>query len=203
MDETLWNGYVEFHGHSCPGLAIGYAAVLAAVGSMGVPLRRARDEGWYACPRMTDAAWIAYSTCPHASWGRGIYCSVLSVRARVPSSRGNREGGTPRRRTASRREGLGKKALIKNILESPPEGLFLFKEPDFGLPERRDVRERTLRHLRGGGERGQDPAAGGQKGLHSMLQGPQPVLPAMPRSRRIPGQRTRHQYIQAVLYLKE
>lgn len=40
MDENkeLWNRSVAFHGHSCPGLTIGYKAVLYAVSLLGLEL---------------------------------------------------------------------------------------------------------------------------------------------------------------------
>lgn len=36
MDEQLWNVCVEFHGHHCPGLAIGVRASLAAIKALPI-----------------------------------------------------------------------------------------------------------------------------------------------------------------------
>ena len=42
MDEVLWNRCVAFHGHECPGLAIGYRAGELALEQLGV--KAAFDE---------------------------------------------------------------------------------------------------------------------------------------------------------------
>lgn len=42
MDEQLWNECVEFHGHHCPGLAIGVRASLAAIKAL--PINFAENE---------------------------------------------------------------------------------------------------------------------------------------------------------------
>lgn len=42
MNEALWNRCVAFHGHSCPGLAIGFRAATEALSYLGLdgPRRR-------------------------------------------------------------------------------------------------------------------------------------------------------------------
>ncbi len=35
MEKTPWEKTVEFHGHSCPGLAVGYRVALTALGGLG------------------------------------------------------------------------------------------------------------------------------------------------------------------------
>lgn len=44
MYEELWNGCVEFHGHACPGLAIGYKAAECAADELGLRLDKTEDE---------------------------------------------------------------------------------------------------------------------------------------------------------------
>ncbi len=44
MDDEKWAECIEFHGHSCPGLAIGYRVSEFAMESLGIPLERASDE---------------------------------------------------------------------------------------------------------------------------------------------------------------
>jgi len=36
MDKELWKKSVEFHGHECPGLAMGFKACEAAMEKMGI-----------------------------------------------------------------------------------------------------------------------------------------------------------------------
>ena len=44
MNQELWEECVRFHGHACPGLAIGYRAAEAASERLGTTLRRTEDE---------------------------------------------------------------------------------------------------------------------------------------------------------------
>ena len=44
MNQELWDECVRFHGHACPGLAIGYRAAEAASERLGTTLRRTEDE---------------------------------------------------------------------------------------------------------------------------------------------------------------
>lgn len=43
MNQELWEECVRFHGHACPGLAIGYRAAEAASERLGTTLRRTED----------------------------------------------------------------------------------------------------------------------------------------------------------------
>ncbi len=44
MNDLLWNECIRFHGHECPGLAIGYRATEVAINELGIPAERAKDE---------------------------------------------------------------------------------------------------------------------------------------------------------------
>ena len=44
MNETLWNRCVAFHGHSCPGLAIGFRAATEALSYLGLDGPAADEE---------------------------------------------------------------------------------------------------------------------------------------------------------------
>ncbi|NLI73306.1 MAG: formylmethanofuran dehydrogenase [Euryarchaeota archaeon] len=44
MSNSDWEDCVNFHGHSCPGLAIGYRAATYGLQLLGIPLARAKDE---------------------------------------------------------------------------------------------------------------------------------------------------------------
>ena len=42
MEEKLWEKCVEFHGHECPGLAIGFRAAVECMKNLG--LSHSKDE---------------------------------------------------------------------------------------------------------------------------------------------------------------
>lgn len=44
MNAELWNECIKFHGHFCPGLAMGYRASEIAAEELGIPLEKASDE---------------------------------------------------------------------------------------------------------------------------------------------------------------
>ena len=53
MNEALWNRCVAFHGHSCPGLAIGFRAATEALAYLGVNGPAADEE--LVCVTENDA----------------------------------------------------------------------------------------------------------------------------------------------------
>lgn len=136
MDEKSWDECVRFHGHSCPGLAIGYAAVLAAIDRLGIPLERAVDEE-IVCVSENDACGVDCIQCLLSctvgkgnllfrQTGKGAY----SFFARKSGKRIRLVTEFP-----SEWERLDKEELVVRILNAPPDKIFKFKEPDFELPE--------------------------------------------------------------------
>ena len=57
MKETLWERCVAFHGHSCPGLAIGFRAALEGMSALGLPLQPVQDED-LVCVSENDACGV-------------------------------------------------------------------------------------------------------------------------------------------------
>jgi formylmethanofuran dehydrogenase subunit E len=55
MDEKLWRKCIEFHGHACPGLAIGFRTGEADIEKMGIGL--SRDEE-LVCVTENDACGV-------------------------------------------------------------------------------------------------------------------------------------------------
>ena len=56
MNEALWNRCVAFHGHSCPGLAIGFRAATLALAHLGVDGPAADEE--LVCVTENDACGV-------------------------------------------------------------------------------------------------------------------------------------------------
>ncbi|NLL94415.1 MAG: formylmethanofuran dehydrogenase [Thermoplasmatales archaeon] len=142
MDEKLWEECVKFHGHGCPGLAIGYAASFAAMERLGIPMERAVDEE-IVCVSENDAC--------------GIDC--IQYLLSCTAGKGNllfRRTGKSAYSFFSRKSGKGirlvvefpagwedleRGELMRKILESPAESLFVFKKPGFELPEKARIFE--------------------------------------------------------------
>ena len=69
MDKELWNRCVEFHGHQCPGLAIGYKVCEAARVTMGITF--SYDEE-IVCVTENDACGVdAVQVITGCSMGKG------------------------------------------------------------------------------------------------------------------------------------
>lgn len=136
MDEKLWNECVEFHGHSCPGLAFGYAATFGAIGKMGIPYERAEDEE-IVCVSENDACGVdCIQYLLSCTVGKGnllfrpVGKSAYSFFARKSSKRVRLVLDFPKEW-----ESLSREEMTRKILESPADVIFKFKEPDFELPD--------------------------------------------------------------------
>ncbi|SDE82292.1 FmdE family protein [Sporomusa acidovorans] len=46
MNKQQWDKCVEFHGHECPGLAIGFKACEAVREKLGITLFEEYSQGW-------------------------------------------------------------------------------------------------------------------------------------------------------------
>ena len=57
MDKQLWEKCVEFHGHQCPGLAIGFRASEIAACELGEKMSALRDEE-IVCVTENDACGV-------------------------------------------------------------------------------------------------------------------------------------------------
>lgn len=135
MDEELWKGCVGFHGHACPGLAIGYRAAEAACGILGLEMERAGDED-IVCVAETDMCgldsiqWLLSCTV-----GKGNM--VLRPRGKTAFSFFDRRTGRAVRLVLRPFDRSGtKEETIQMILNMPCGELFKVGEPSFGIPER-------------------------------------------------------------------
>ncbi|MDK2918385.1 MAG: formylmethanofuran dehydrogenase subunit [Candidatus Petromonas sp.] len=132
MDKELWNKCVEFHGHECPGLAIGFRACEIAKEKMD--LQFSVDEE-LVCVTENDACGVdAVQIITGCTVGKGnlIY----------------RDTGKMAFSFFSRRTGESIRLVLKRpnhemtrderqhyILEAPYEEVFEIKKPNFKVPE--------------------------------------------------------------------
>lgn len=133
MAKTDWERCVEFHGHACPGLAIGYKASLAAIKKLGIGF--SRDEE-IVCVTENDACGVdAVQLLTGCTLGKGnlIYRNT----GKKAFSFFNRKTGDSVRVVAKAvfNKNIDREAMQKFILEAPVEELFDFKTPSFKIPD--------------------------------------------------------------------
>lgn len=136
FDFKLWNGCVSFHGHACPGLAIGYRASEAAVKFLD--LNFSNDEEVLCITENNACGVDAIQYILGCTFGKGnlifidkgkqafsFYCRDDNKAVRIVFKRS--------RNTENREE------WMKYILTASLEELFEFKEPKYLLPPRAKI----------------------------------------------------------------
>ncbi|MDR3357166.1 MAG: FmdE family protein [Spirochaetaceae bacterium] len=132
-DGELWERSVEFHGHSCPGLAIGYKAAVYARELLGLGF--SQDEE-FVCVTETDACGVdAISVVLGCSVGKGNL--LFKLRGKQAFSFFNRNTGKSVRLVTreAQRNGRSREEAQRGILAAPCGEMFDVKTPSFGLPE--------------------------------------------------------------------
>ena len=131
-DKTLWEKSVEFHGHECPGLAIGYKACEAAMEKMNV--RFSADEE-IVCVTENDACGVdAVQVVTGCTFGKGNL--IYRGTGKMAFSFFNRSSGESLRLIL---KPIAKKVNRREhqdyLLKAPPDEIFSFSKPAFSLPE--------------------------------------------------------------------
>ncbi len=132
MGKTDWQKAVEFHGHSCPGLAIGYKAAEAAKEKMGITF--ASDEE-VVCVTENDACGVdAIQLLTGCSIGKGNL--IYRGTGKMAFSFFNRKNGESLRMIIKPFKGeMDREERQEYILNSPVDEIFDFMKPAFSLPE--------------------------------------------------------------------
>lgn len=125
--QTPWEKTVEFHGHACPGLALGYRAAQVALKRLGV--ERARDEELVAVVANDSCAVDAVQYISGCTLGKGnLYLKDYGKHVYILGRRGETRGV----RVALRfgvLDGAGSwEERMEKILHAPEEELFAVKE---------------------------------------------------------------------------
>lgn len=132
MNKELWNKCVEFHGHQCPGLAIGFRACEAAMKEM--KLKFSSDEE-VVCVTENDACGVdAVQIITGCTLGKGnlIYRGTGKM-AFTFFSRQNNE--SVRLVLKKFEHEMSREERQKYILEAPIDEVFQIKKPNFHLPQ--------------------------------------------------------------------
>jgi len=132
LNKDLWERCVAFHGHECPGLAIGFRACEAAKEKLGITF--SRDEE-VVCVTETDACGVdAIQVITGCTLGKGNL--IYRDRGKQAFSFFVRSTGESIRvvlKPADKEMTREERKIY--LLETPIDELFEFKKPQFELPE--------------------------------------------------------------------
>lgn len=134
FDENTWRNCVAFHGHSCPGLAIGYRAALAAKERLGITF--AADEE-IVCVTENDACGVdAVQVLTGCSMGKGnlIYRGTGKMAFSFFDRKRNGSIRILFKKPMRRGEEVDRAKMQQAILSDPDEELFAFSTPSFTPP---------------------------------------------------------------------
>ncbi len=134
MDTELWSSCVEFHGHSCAGLAIGYRQSLIALERTGSKFDRAKDEE-LVCEIENDACSVdAVQVITGCTLGKGnlLYRSTGKMALSLYNRQTKKAVRIVMHPDLSTELGWNK----EYILEAPAESIFLIKALDYKPPEK-------------------------------------------------------------------
>lgn len=132
MHETLWNKCVAFHGHQCPGLAIGYRASELAMERLG--LRHAAADEELVCVTENDACGVdAVQVMTGCTLGKGNL--LFHMTGKMAFSFYCRKSGKRVRMVLRPTPDLDREAKQRYLLTAPPEEVFWYKDAPLPLPE--------------------------------------------------------------------
>ncbi|EGW37979.1 FmdE family protein [Desulfosporosinus sp. OT] len=132
-EKTMWEKAVEFHGHECPGLAIGYKACEAAKKKMSIKF--SPDEE-IVCVTENDACGVdAVQLITGCTFGKGNL--LYKGTGKMAFSFFNRSSGESLRMIIKPfDQEMDRQQRQAHILNSPVDELFNFSKPTFELPEK-------------------------------------------------------------------
>lgn len=136
MNQELWQECIEFHGHACPGLALGYKAAEYAAELLGFSLERTEDEE-LACVTENDACCVDCIQCLlSCTIGKGNL--ILKPRGKMAFSFFDRRTGKSVRLVSKgiELERGSREETIDFILNAPGDEIYMVKEPGFDVPEK-------------------------------------------------------------------
>lgn len=137
LDLKHWDGLAQFHGHTCPGLAIGFKAVEAAIAELGL------DEGAIpaadeeiVCITENDACGVdAIQYLLGCTLGKSNL--ILRLRGKMAFSFFSRTSGKSVRVCLKNdlKGDMSRDEYMAYLLATPYTELFTAAEPPYGLPE--------------------------------------------------------------------
>lgn len=137
MNTLLWNKTVEFHGHACPGLAIGFQVSMLAKKVLEIQ-DNINDED-IVCISETDACGVdAIQVILKATIGTGAL--KIDYKGKQAFNIYNRKNGKSARFVLKDMENFSsKEERMKYILSKEPDELFTIKNTIKEFPERAKI----------------------------------------------------------------
>ncbi len=139
MNQKLWEKCVAFHGHECPGLAIGFRAAQIAMDQLGKPVDRedsaAKDEE-IVCVTENDACGVdAVQVLTSCTMGKGNL--IYRPTGKMAFSFFCRNSGDKVRVVLKPKSDpdMSREDWQRYLLEAPAEQTFALSVPEFDLPE--------------------------------------------------------------------
>ena len=131
-DQALWDKVVAFHGHECPGLAMGFRAALYAAQLLG--LDHSQDDE-VVCITENDACGVdAIQVMLGCSVGKGNL--LFHIRGKQAYSFYDRSSGKSVRLVLKERPaGMSREEALRYLREQDARDLFLVKPTVLTLPE--------------------------------------------------------------------
>lgn len=133
--QTTWDHCVEFHGHSCPGLAIGYRIALAAADRLGISF--SKDEE-IVCVTENDACGVdAVQVLTGCTMGKGnlLYRDTGKHAFSFFNRKDNSRIRINFNKQIRKDKDWDKEQFQNYILNAPEEEIFTFSEPSFEPPQ--------------------------------------------------------------------
>jgi formylmethanofuran dehydrogenase subunit E len=149
MNKQLWDKAVAFHGHECPGLAIGFKACEAAFEKMGIGVS---DDEEIVCVTENDACGVdAVQALLSCTLGKGNL--IYRGTGKQAFSFFNRKSGQKMRVCLKPRnhDDMDRQQWKEYLLNAPPEEIFSFSVPQFDLPEKARLFQTVLCEICGEG----------------------------------------------------
>lgn len=134
MKKKLWEKSVAFHGHECPGLAIGVRACEAAFEKMRMGIS---DDEEIVCITENDACGVdAVQALLSCTIGKGNL--IYRGTGKQAFSFFNRKNGEKLRvcLKAGKKEGMDRGQWQEYLLNASIDDVFSFSEPAYDVPER-------------------------------------------------------------------
>lgn len=133
MDQQLWEKAVQFHGHACPGLAIGVRAATEAIDKMEINFSKDED---IVCVTENDACGVdGVQAILGCTAGKGN----LKFRdtGKMAFTFFNRSNGQKLRICLKPSQSdMSREERQAFFLNGPSDDIFIFSEPGFSLPEK-------------------------------------------------------------------
>jgi formylmethanofuran dehydrogenase subunit E len=134
MNKELWDKAVAFHGHECPGLAIGFKACEAAAEKIGIGVS---DDEEIVCITENDACGVdAIQALLSCTLGKGnlLYHGTGKQAFSFFDRKNNKKLRVCLK--PGKNEDMDRTQWREYLLSAPVDDIFTFSEPKLDLPEK-------------------------------------------------------------------